>query len=161
MIHFCVTHYQNFNFCLVKLIWKCNSSCYSLSNSVTNTKMMKLIVTISSENVGGIISVGQIISIWRITTYLKLFPSSQTWLWLRQTFQIFSSIWVLFHEHSRITGLQGKGRGESIPLTPHYHFYPLRGRLGIGRAIAIESSPLRIVCTRTWTGKLWFPSASC
>ena len=34
--------------------------------------MMKLIVTISSENVGGIISVGQIISMWRITTYLKI-----------------------------------------------------------------------------------------
>ena len=34
--------------------------------------MMKLIVTINSENVGRIISVGQIISIWRITIYLKI-----------------------------------------------------------------------------------------
>ena len=32
---------------------------------------------------------------------------------------IFFSIWVFFHEHSQITGLQGKGEG--ISLTPHYH----------------------------------------
>ena len=32
----------------------------------------------------------------------------------------FFPIWVFFHEHSRITGLQGKG--ESITLAPHYHF---------------------------------------
>ena len=35
----------------------------------------------------------------------------------------FFSIWVFFHEHSRITGLQGKGKG--ISLTPHYLFHPL------------------------------------
>ena len=46
---------------------------------------------------------------------------------------IFFSIWVLFHEHSRITGLQGKGEG--IPLTPHYHFHPLHRHLDISRAI--------------------------
>ena len=28
-----------------------------------------------------------------------------------------------FHDHSRITGLQGKGTG--ISVTPHYHFHPL------------------------------------
>ena len=33
---------------------------------------MKLIVTINSENVGRIISVGQIILIGRIATYLKI-----------------------------------------------------------------------------------------
>ena len=32
------------------------------------------------------------------------------------------SIWVFFHEHSRITGLQGKEEG--ISLTPRYHFHP-------------------------------------
>ena len=37
----------------------------------------------------------------------------------------FFSIWVFFHEHSRITGLQGKG--EDISLTPHF--------LDISRAI--------------------------
>ena len=35
---------------------------------------------------------------------------------------VFFSIWVLFHEYSRITGLQGKGEGHSInsslPLPP-------------------------------------------
>ena len=35
----------------------------------------------------------------------------------------FFSIWTFFHNHSRITGLQGKGEG--ISLTPHYHFHPL------------------------------------
>ena len=33
----------------------------------------------------------------------------------------FFSIWVLFHGHSRITGLQGKGEG--IPLTPNAEKY--------------------------------------
>ena len=70
----------------------------------------------------------------------------------------FFSVWVFFHVHLRITGLQGKG--ESISLTPHYHFRPLRGRLGISRAIAAGSSPLHITSSRTRTGKLWFPSAS-
>ena len=35
----------------------------------------------------------------------------------------FFFFWVFFHEHSRITGLQGKGEG--ISLTTHYHFHPL------------------------------------
>ena len=38
-------------------------------------------------------------------------------------FFFFLSIWVFFHEHSWITGLQGKGEG--ILLTPHYHFHSL------------------------------------
>ena len=38
-------------------------------------------------------------------------------------FFFFFSIWVFFHEHSRLTGLQGKGEG--IYLTPLYHFHPL------------------------------------
>ena len=50
---------------------------------------------------------------------------------------------VFFHEHSRITGLQGKEEG--ISLTPHYHFHRLHGRLDISRAIAAESSPLVVV----------------
>ena len=32
------------------------------------------------------------------------------------------SIWVFFHNHSRITGLQRKGEDN---LTPRYHFHPL------------------------------------
>ena len=70
----------------------------------------------------------------------------------------FFSIWVFFHEHSQITGLQGKGEG--ISLTPHYHFHPLHRHLDISRAITAESSPLRIASSRTQTGNLWFPSAS-
>ena len=74
------------------------------------------------------------------------------------SFFLFFSIWVVFHEHSRITGLQGKGEGFS--LTPHYHFHPLHGHLDISRAITAESSPLDISSSRTRTGNLWFPSAS-
>ena len=61
-------------------------------------------------------------------------------------------IWVFFHVHSRITGLQGKG--ESISLTPHYHFHPLHRHLDINQAITAESSPLHIGSNRTQTGKL-------
>ena len=66
------------------------------------------------------------------------------------------SIWVFFHEHSRITGLQGTGEG--ISLSPHYHFHPLRRHLDISRASTAESSPLHIASSRTRTGNLWFPS---
>ena len=65
---------------------------------------------------------------------------------------------VFFHEHSRFTGQHGKREG--IYLTPPYHFRPLRGHLGIGRAIAAGGTPLRIATSRTRTGNLWFPSAS-
>ena len=71
---------------------------------------------------------------------------------------LFFSNWVLFHEHSQITGLQGKGEG--ILLTPHYRFHPLHRHLDISPAITAESSPLQIVSSRTRTGNLRFPSAS-
>ena len=63
-------------------------------------------------------------------------------------------MWVFFHEHSRITGLQGKGEG--ISLTPHYHFHLLHRHLDISRAITAESSPLHIACSRARTGNLGF-----
>ena len=64
----------------------------------------------------------------------------------------------LFLEHSQITRLQGKGEG--IPLTPHYHHHPLHRHLDISRAITAERSPLHIASSRTRAGKLWFWSAS-
>ena len=70
----------------------------------------------------------------------------------------FFSIWVFFHEHSQITGLQGKGEG--ISLTPHYHFHPLHRHLDISRVITAESSTLHIASSWTWTENVWFPSAS-
>ena len=76
---------------------------------------------------------------------------------IQQRFFFFLS-GFFFHEHSRITELQGKGEG--ISLTPHYHFHPLHRQLDISRAIAAESSPLRIASSRTRAGNLWFPSAS-
>ena len=72
---------------------------------------------------------------------------------------IFFSVWVFFHEHSRIIGLQGKGE-EGISLTPHYHFHPLHRHLDINRAITAECLPLHIASGRTRTGNLWFPIAS-
>ena len=64
---------------------------------------------------------------------------------------VFFSIWVFFHEHSGITGLQGKGDG--ISLTSHYHFHPFHRHLNISWVITAESSPLRIASSQTRTGK--------
>ena len=54
-----------------------------------------------------------------------------------------------FHDHSGITGLQGKG--EEISLTPHYHFHPLHRHLDISRAFTAENSPVDIGSSRTRT----------
>ena len=71
---------------------------------------------------------------------------------------LFFSIWVFFREHSRFTGLQGKGEG--ISLTPHYHFHLLQGHLDVSMTIPAGSSHLRIASSRTRTGNLWFLNAS-
>ena len=70
----------------------------------------------------------------------------------------FFPIWVFFHDHSQITGLQEKGEG--ISLTPHYCLHPLHRHLNIIWAITAENSPLYIGSSKTRTGNLWFPSAS-
>ena len=57
-----------------------------------------------------------------------------------------------FHEYSRFTGQQKKGKG--ISLTPHYHFHPLYRYLYISRAITVESLPLHIASSQTQTGSL-------
>ena len=72
--------------------------------------------------------------------------------------QFFFTIWILFHEHLQITGLQGKWEG--ILLTPHCHFHPLHRHLDFGWVITAESSPLHIASSRTRIGNLWFLSAS-
>ena len=84
------------------------------------------------------------------------FPFQWGWF-VSQVFFFF--IWVFFHNHSRITELQGKGEG--ISLTPHYHFHLLHRRLDISQVIIAGSSPLNIGSNRTQAGNLWFPSASC
>ena len=53
-------------------------------------------------------------------------------------FFFFIYMWVFFHEHSRIAGLQGKGEG--ISFTPHYYFHPLHRHLDISWAITAETS---------------------
>ena len=72
----------------------------------------------------------------------------------KKFFFLFFSKWVFFHEHSRMTGLQGKG--EDISLTPHYHIHPLRRHLDISWVITAESSPLHMVSSRTRTGNFGF-----
>ena len=59
---------------------------------------------------------------------------------------IYFSMWALFHEHSRITGLQGKGEG--ISLTPHCHFHPLHRHLDISRVITAKSSECKSPTTK-------------
>ena len=71
---------------------------------------------------------------------------------------VFFSLWVFFHVHSRFTGQQRKG--EAIYLTPLYHFHPLHRHLDISGAITADSLPLHIASSRTRTGNLWFLSAS-
>ena len=60
-----------------------------------------------------------------------------------------------------ITFHRAAGNGEGIYLTPLYHFHPLHRHLDISRAIIAERSPLLKASSRTQTGNLWFPSASC
>ena len=71
---------------------------------------------------------------------------------LYDCYYYYFSIWVFFHNHSRITGLQGKGEG--ISLTPHYRFHPLHRHLDISRTITAESSLLHIGSSRTRTENL-------
>ena len=73
-------------------------------------------------------------------------------------FFFFFFVWVFFHNHSRIIGLQGKGEG--IRLIPYYQFHPYHTHLGISRAITAESSTLVIISIRNRTENLSFPSAS-
>ena len=62
--------------------------------------------------------------------------------------QILLSVWVFFHEDSRIIGLQGKGK-EIFILSPHYHFQPLHRNLDISQEINAENSLLHIASSRT------------
>ena len=99
-----------------------------------------------------------------VNIYHTYFRCLHFWLWTSK-YQLayclrdfLFSIWVFFHNHSRITGLQGKG--ERISLTHHYHFHPLHRHLDICRAITVESTHIHIGSSRNRTGNLWFPSAS-
>ena len=73
----------------------------------------------------------------------------------------FFAIWVFFHEHSRITGVQEwGGGGGGFFFTPHLHMQPLYRHLNISRAVTAEITPLHIASSRTRTGNVQFPSAS-
>ena len=64
-------------------------------------------------------------SVKLIRFYAYHWPDSEEHLYaFNCLFHIFFSIWVIFYDHSQITGLQGKREG--IPLTPLYHFHPFQ-----------------------------------
>ena len=78
------------------------------------------------------------LNIWFVTfvIYLSTLFNLSFAILFHKTFQpflllegLFFSIWVFFQEHSRITGLQGKGDG--ISLTSQYHFHLLHRHLDI------------------------------
>ena len=105
---------------------------------------MPITVNLHHKNVTGI--KGNKIIVFKVQQKLRIY-------------MLFFSIWVFFHNHSRTTGLQGKGEGEGISLTPHCHFYLLHRNLDISRAITAETSPLHIGNSWTRTENLWFLSA--
>ena len=72
-------------------------------------------------------------------------------IYLLNFLNIFFSIWIFYHQHSRFTGQQGKG--EAISLTPLYHFDPLHRHLDIRLFITAEISPLHLASSRTQTKK--------
>ena len=72
---------------------------------------------------------------------------------------VFFSVWILFHEHSRITGQQR--RGMLFILTTLYIFYPFHRHLDISLAITTDSCPRHIASCRTRAGSHLFPSANC
>ena len=62
---------------------------------------------------------------------------STFWIFVPISLYIFF-IRISFHEHSQITGQQGKGEAISLPL---YYFHPLQRHLDIIWEITAESSP--------------------
>ena len=82
--------------------------------------------------------------IWGMSIYTK--STFTQWYMIAcasiKFFFLFFSIWVFFQNHSRITGLQGKGK--CIYPTHYYHFHPLRRHSDISREIIAGSSPLHI-----------------
>ena len=90
------------------------------------------------------------IAIFWSLTITKIFENNICYLCRHKILtqkNFFFSIWVFFHNHSQITGLQLKG--EDISLTPNYHFHSLDRHLDISRAITAKSSPLHI--GSSWT----------
>ena len=129
--------------CEVNLILTWSTNCVIISTNVTNqnatfaindTKLYVPVITLKTQDNAKLLQ--------RLKSGFK------------RAINFFFSIWVFFHDHSPITGLQGKGEG--ISLTPHYHFQSLHRHLDISRAITTESSPLHIASSRTRTGKLFF-----
>ena len=85
----------------------------------------------------------------KISFYWKIFNLQGT--------QFFFSACFFFHEHSRFTGQQGKGEGNS--LSPLYHLHTRHRHIiyitYISRVITAESSRLHIPSSWTRTGRIF------
>ena len=60
---------------------------------------------------------------------------------------VFFSVWVFFHEHSRFTGQQRKGK--AISINSLYHFQPLH-----------RHSTLAGYCRESTSGHSWHPGSN-
>ena len=121
-------------------LWKCQKHSWICLNMFNMLEFLKYLKTFTIKN------------IFDCTHFSVHYQRSDFFIYL------FFSIWVFFHEHSQITGLQRKEEG--ISLTSHYHFHLLHRHLHISWAITAESTPLHIASSRTRTWSLWFPSTS-
>ena len=154
-----------------KLIANLNCSIPIFWPSKSSSNFKQVIDQISHSY--GIYSNGRALQPFLLTTMLPIKHNwvKLTWFYsvakanLKDTIKVspvqfffFFSVWVFFHGHSRITGIQGKGEG--ISLTPHHHFHLLHWHLDISLAITAKTSPLDIARSRTRNENLWFPSAS-
>ena len=141
----------------IKVLWDVNIKC----DNLIEVRQPDIIVIDKKEQKGIIIDIAVPADVRvekkekeKVEKYQDLKKEIRR-LWKLRNVEIFFSMRVFFHEHSRITGLQGKGNG--ISLTPHYHFHPRHRHLDISQAITAESSPLQRASSQTRTGNLWFP----
>ena len=109
--------------------------------------MNKFLFQLKTKKAKGEIDIHPVIVKAKIIKYSIYFRNAQTF----SCFLLISffSIGFLFHDQSRITGLQGKG--EEISLTTNYHFQPLHRHLDNSWAITAKCSPLHIGSNPTRT----------
>ena len=79
------------------------------------------------------------------------------WYWLEGGFFSLSG----FSFTNVLESQDCRRKWEGIPLTTQYHFDLLHRHLHINQLITAKNSPSPIASSRTQTGNLWLPSASC
>ena len=85
--------------------------------------------------------------------YLSDFFKLKRCILLRDLIMIF--FFYLGFSFTSIHDSQDSRGGVGYVFNPLYHFHQFPRHLGIRRAIAAESSPLRIASSQTRTGNLW------